>query len=371
MAIRERRIRGGQKAYDVILRRPDGTQYSRTFRSKREAVRFESQQNVDRSRAEWRDPALGSVRFEDYAEQWLACRPGLRPRTVELYRSELKCHLLPAFGPMPLSHIRPQEVRAWYARLSSRRQVTAAKCYRLLAAIFNTAVADGIIPNSPCRIRGAGTEKSPERRLPTVEQAIAVASAIDPRYRGIVLLAAFCGLRLGELQGLTRADVDLERRSISVTKQRQEVAGEEGIVMSEPKSRAGVRQVRIPDSIIPALAEHLETWTGPGSDGSLFGGERGGLRRASFYRAWRVAVGGVGLPASVHLHDLRHVANTLAARVPGTTTKDLMARMGHASPDAALRYLHASPEADAAIADGIDAEIRRRHPGPEIGNTGP
>lgn len=114
----------------------------------------------------------------------------------------------------------------------------------------------------------------------------------------------------------------------------------------------------------------LETWTGPGHDGSLFGGERRGLRRASFYRAWHRAVADAGLPSTVHLHDLRHVANTLAARVPGTTTKDLMARMGHASPDAALRYLHASPEADAAIAKGIDAEIRRRDPGIDIGGVG-
>ncbi|MBW3649329.1 MAG: site-specific integrase [Actinobacteria bacterium] len=370
MAIRERQIKGGRKAYDVILRRPNGSQYSRSFRSKREAVRFEAQENADRSRADWRDPALGAVRFEDYAEQWLLCRPGLRPRTVELYRSELKCHLLPAFGAKALSQISPQEVRAWYAGLATRRsQVTAAKCYRLLTAIFNTAVTDGVVANSPCRIRGASVEKSPERRLPTVEQAVAIATSIDPRYRGIVLLAAFCGLRLGELQGLTRADVDLARRRISVTKQRQEVS-RAGIIVSEPKSRAGVRQVTIPESIVPALAEHLETWSGPGPDGSLFAGERGGLRRASFYRAWRAALRAVGLPSTVHLHDLRHVANTLAARVPGTTTKDLMARMGHASPDAALRYLHASPEADAAIADGIDAEIRRRNPGLDIGGPG-
>lgn len=262
----------------MIMRRPDGTQYSRTFRSKREAVRFESQENSDRSRGDWRDPDLGAVRFGDYAEQWLLCRPALRPRTVELYRSELKCHLLPAFGAMAMSQISPQEVRGWYARLSARRsQITAAKCYRLLSAIFNTAVADGVVPNSPCGIRGAGIEKSPERRLPTVEQAVAVANAIDPRYRGMVLLAAFCGLRLGELQGLTRADVDLERRRISVTKQRQEV-GRAGIIVAEPKSRAGVRQVSIPEAIVPALAEHLATWTGPGRDGSLFGGERGGLR---------------------------------------------------------------------------------------------
>lgn len=56
-----------------------------------------------------------------------------------------------------------------------------------------------------------------------------------------------------------------------------------------------------------------------------------------------------GAPAGLHLHDLRHHAATLTARTPGVTTKELMARIGHASPRAALIYQHATAERDQAI----------------------
>jgi hypothetical protein len=77
--------------------------------------------------------------------------------------------------------------------------VTVAKAYRLLKAILNTAVDDGLIRRNPCRIKGAGQEKSAERPVLTVPQVYALAGATDERYRVLVLLAAFTSLRWGEL----------------------------------------------------------------------------------------------------------------------------------------------------------------------------
>ncbi len=357
MAIRTRTLKGGRKAYDVLLRRPDGTQYAQTFHTRREAGAWEAQQKADRSRRRWIDPTVGRVLFRGYADEWLRNRPGLRPRTVELYRSELKCHLNPAFGDLPLIEISKRAVRSWHASLvQSRSQVTAAKCYRLLAAILNTAVDDELIPANPCRIKGAASEKSPERPLVGIDDVFAVADAIDQRYRVLVLLAAFCGLRLGELLGLARNDIDLLHRRVSVTKQRQEANG--GIDLCEPKTSAGVRSVAIPAAIIPDLEGHLARWAQPGPWGALFVGPRGGLRRATFYRAWAAALRATKVRSDLRPHDLRHLANTMAAQVPGTTSKDLMARMGHKSSQAALRYLHASDTADQAMSAGIDAAIR-------------
>jgi integrase len=84
----------------------------------------------------------------------------------------------------------------------------------------------------------------------------------------------------------------------------------------------------------------------------------GGRRRATIYTAWRAALAATEAPDTLHPHDLRHLANTLAAQVPGTTAKDLMRRIGHDSERASLRYLHASPTADIAIAAGIDELLR-------------
>lgn len=361
MSMRVRTLKGGRKAYDVELRRPDGSKYGKTFRTKREAEAWQSQQRADRSRNRWVDPMAGRLLFRDYAEEWLANRPKLRPRTVELYRSELRCHLFPAFGDVALDRITKRDVRGWYGGLvASRSQVTAAKCYRLLAAILNTAVDDELIGRNVCRIKGAAVEHSPERPLVSIEDAFAIAGAIEPRYRALVLLAASCGLRLGELMGLTRADLDLLHRTVAVTKQRQELAT--GIETSAPKSAVGARRVAIPPAIVEELELHLATWAQPGMTGALFSGPKGGFRRASFYKAWRQALPMAGVRTDLHPHDLRHLANMLAARVPGTTTKDLMARIGHASAQASLRYQHATEEADRAMSAGIDAAMRAARP---------
>ncbi|MDQ3570031.1 MAG: site-specific integrase [Actinomycetota bacterium] len=368
MSIRTRQLKGGRRAYDVELRRPDGTKYGRTFHTKREAETWEAQQRADRSRSRWVDPTAGHILFRDYADEWLRNRPKLRPRTVELYRSELRCHLLPVFGDIALDRITKRLIRGWYADLvATRSQVTAAKCYRLLAAILNTAVDDELIGSNACRIKGAAVERSPERPLATIDEVFAIANAIEPRYRALVLLAAFCGLRLGELTGLTRADLDPLHRTVAVTKQRQELAT--GTTLSAPKSAAAVRKVAIPPAIAEELELHLASWAEPGRDGALFTGPKGGLRRASFYKAWHEALQKARIRSDLRPHDLRHLANMLAARVPGTTTKDLMARIGHVSAQASLRYQHATEAGDRAMSVGIDAAIREARSGGAEGRT--
>ena len=361
MSIRRRTRADGRFAYDVMLRRPDGTQYSRTFPTKNQARDWEAQERADRSRHRWVDPTAGERLFREYAEEWLHHRPHLRPRTVELYRSQLRHHLLPAFGDVAIRSITKTSVRAWHAEmLIKTSQVTAAKCYRLLAAMMNTAVDDELIGRSPCRIRGAAEEHSPERKLPTLAELFAISDAIDPRYRALILLAGLCGLRLGELQGLTRSDINLARRTVTVDKQAQEFA--DRIAVTRPKTDAGVRVVVIPSSIAADLETHLATWVGPDSGAASFTGPRGGLRRATFYTAWRQALITANVSTQLRPHDLRHLADTLAARVPGTTTKDLMARIGHASAQAALRYQHASVDGDRLISDGIDQLVAGARP---------
>lgn len=76
--------------------------------------------------------------------------------------------------------------------------------------------------------------------------------------------------------------------------------------------------------------------------------------------AWGRARRAVGVP-HLHFHDLRHTGNTLAAAT-GASTKELMARMGHASPRAALIYQHALRDRDHAIAQALDDMITATRP---------
>jgi integrase len=110
---------------------------------------------------------------------------------------------------------------------------------------------------------------------------------------------------------------------------------------------------------VDALDNHLATYGQPKQHGVVFTGERGGpLNRGELSAAWRKAVDAVPTaPTGLHPHDLRHSAATMMARIPGVTTKELMGRLGHASPRAALIYQHATAERDRQIADYLDGQV--------------
>lgn len=315
------------------------------------------------ARGDWIDPEAGTMALRDYAATWIEQRRvrgrPLAPRTVELYRSLLANHINPTLGDLTLQQITIARVREWHARISGRigpGAIAAAKCYRLLRAILATAVADELILRNPCTIKGAGAEVSPERPIATLPEVFVIADAIPERFRVLVLLATFCGLRFGELAGLTRADVDAEGATVSVVAplvQPDRGPRRKG----PPKSDAGRRTITIPAAILESVAEHLKTYVADGDTALVFTGPRGApLHRGNFHELWRNTLAETSIEKALHLHDLRHTGNTLAAAT-GASTRELMVRMGHASSSAALRYQHATRERDAAIADALSAMV--------------
>ena len=333
-----------------------------TFATRAEAGRYLDHVRVQRDQGTWVDPNRGRVSLAEYSETWLRQRD-VRPRTRELYAGLLDHHILPSLGSVSLNRLSPAAVRSWFAELRSGERPgrsTAAKSYRLLSTILKTAVEDELIAKSPCILKNAGVERPAERPVASVDQVLAIADAIDPRFRALVLLATFGGLRLGELQALTKRRLDLEARVVSVSEQTQ-LLKDGTLVTGPPKSAAGVRVVNLPEAIIGELRRHVQCYSGQGPDGLVFCGAHGQpFRRASLYTAWYRALKVVGIEG-LRIHDLRHTGNTLAA-MTGASTKELMARMGHASPRAALIYQHATSGRDKAIADALDRMIRSADP---------
>jgi len=376
MAARRRQLGGVDRLpsgrYRVRLTDPaTGARVSAgTFTNKADAEKAFASAVTAQDRGTWVSPRT-TLTLADYSNQWLESRltskgTRLRPRVRELYEGQLRLHILPTLGRAPLAKLRPTTVRSWYTALVDHGPgaVTAAKCYRLLRAILNTAVEDGLLAVNPCTIRGAGAERSSERIIPTVGQVVELADTVDPRYRALVLLAAYGGLRRGELFGLRRRHIDLARGLVTVEVQRQQLAHGE-LIIGPPKSDAGRRTVALPPQAIVALQSHLDQWTGPAADDWVFTGAKGGpLRDAVWQHQWDVARRSVGLP-DLHFHDLRHVSATLTAAT-GAGVKEIMHRLGHSSAQAALRYQHATPERDRAIAEAISRLIEAAngaHPG--------
>ncbi|GGS80021.1 hypothetical protein GCM10010176_024280 [Nonomuraea spiralis] len=216
---------------------------------------------------------------------------------------------------------------------------------------------DQLIKRNPCRIKGAGQEKSPERPVLTVAQVYRIVEVIEPRYRALVLLGTFASLRWGELTGLQRRDLDLDTGTVKVERQLIQITGK-GLTFTDPKSAAGKRTVAIPDLIIDELKAHVEDFAIDGDDGLIFvGPDNGPLRNTNFNRrVWTKALQDADLP-KIHFHDLRHTGNTLAASV-GASIRELRARMGHSSTRAALIYQHSTDERQREVARKLDELAR-------------
>ncbi len=337
----------------------------RTFATKGDASCWLAAAEVDQARGLWADPSAGTVSLETYAWEWLRSKTGISPRTREIYEHQLRVHVLPVLGEYRLAQLTPDLVRRWYAGLAEARgQSVAAKAYVRLRQILGQAVDDDRIPKNPCRLNGAGTERHPEQRFLTVEELYRLVEAVSPRYRALILTAGLGGLRQGELFALRRDDIDLSTATVTVRRKRLRLASGDAIE-GPPKSATGVRTVAPPEPAVTVLRRHLGDHVGSEGDAYVFTTPDGRpLERSNFrYRVWLPALERAGLEG-LRFHDLRHTAGTLGAQT-GATTKELLARLGHARPRASLIYQHAAADRDRRIAERLTDMIA------EAGSRGP
>lgn len=322
---------------------------TKTHRTKALAEAWARRQEDSYRAGELVDPDLERRTVREYAKGWLLGRK-LAPRTVELYEDLLERRIYPDLGDVELRSLTPEVVRQWWRR--QPEQVYSAKAYRLLRAIAATAHRDGILRRNPVDIEGAGIEHSAERVPPTPKEITAAIAEARPRFRALVVVAAWCGLRSGEVLGLERQHVDLLHRLLHVEQAADWSGGKRRIV--PPKSFAGRRVVALPQVAVDALEEHLTEWVGSDPTSPVAVGARGGpLTAPMLQKEWRRIRKKLGL-AGVRFHDLRHAAGTMAAWT-GATTKELQAFLGHSSAAASLRYQHAAEDRRQALAAGLDA----------------
>ncbi|MGQ0718516.1 MAG: hypothetical protein ACT4NP_14620 [Pseudonocardiales bacterium] len=138
---------------------PDGQRRlaPETFERKSDADRWLSVVESEILRGEWTDPLLGRVPFAEFGERWIK-EHRLGERTRQEYLGLWRNHVGPLLGSIELAEFSTGTIRSWRATLllEGRSEDRVAKAYRLVRAIFNTAVDDGRIKRNSCRIKGAG-----------------------------------------------------------------------------------------------------------------------------------------------------------------------------------------------------------------------
>jgi integrase len=156
-------------------------------------------------------------------------------------------------------------------------------------------------------------------------------------------------MRFGELAELRRGDIDFRDNRVKIRRGVVRVDG--GYIVGPPKTDAGIRDVAIPPHLLPLVRAHLEEFTSPGRDALLFpaAGDRNlHLAPSTLYKVFYPAREAAGRP-DLRWHDLRHTGAVLAAQT-GATLAELMGRLGHTTPGAAMRYQHAAADRDTEIA---------------------
>ncbi|MBA2279803.1 MAG: site-specific integrase [Acidimicrobiia bacterium] len=229
--------------------------------------------------------------------------------------------------------------------------------------MLSAAVDDELIGRNPLRGVRPPQVKTKTMKFLSHDEVAALAAVIDERYRALVLVASYCGLRAGELMALRRPNVDLLHRSIAVVEQVHAGGGHHHV--SPPKSAAGRRSVAVPSIVVESLEIHLGEFAEAGSAGLVFPAPSGGFMRPENFRrrVWTPATLAAGV-APLRLHDLRHTCASLAIAA-GADVKVLQRMLGHASAALTLdRYGHLMPGQAELIADRLDAMARASAPAP-------
>lgn len=343
---------------------PDKTRHNgpSTFKAKVDAEAWLAQEQQLVASGAWVTPTgrraleeAKNLTFGTYAATFLEERT-LKPRTRAHYMSLVKNQLDPTFQHVPLRAITPHTIRAWHTAMGDKTPTLRAHAYGLFRTILGQAVHDGLLAANPCHIRGAGNAKRVHKIKPaTLAELETIAKAMPSKYRLMVLLAAWCGLRFGELTELRRSDVDTKHGVLRIRRAVTKVKGE--FVVGTPKSDAGIRDVAIPPHLLPTVKEHLRQTITGGRHGLLFPASDGTshLAPSSLYKVYYPARDKAGRP-DLRFHDLRHTGAVLAAST-GATLAELMARLGHSTAGAALRYQHAAEDRDQVIAKALSALV--------------
>lgn len=313
------------KPWLARYRAPEGRQHSKTFHRKVDAERWLRAEETAADRGAWVDPQAGSIRYGEWAEQWLAGLADRKPKTLAGYRSLLDSRVLPTFGRLPLKSITTATVRRWVSEMTEEELSSARvrQARQVLHASLKQAVDDGAIVANPVERVKPPTVRPRRQRFLTAEELSMLADAAEevrPGAGAVVWFLGWSGLRWGEMVALRHSCI--EGRRVHVREAATEVKGR--VVFGTPKTHEE-RTVIVPGFVVERLPRGEEP------DDLVFTAPRGGPLRSSNFRTnvWTPAVEAAGL-APLVIHDLRDTAASLAISA-GASIKAVQRMLGHAS----------------------------------------
>ncbi|WP_454118854.1 tyrosine-type recombinase/integrase [Microbacterium lacticum] len=335
---------------------------------------------AERKRSEEAEAERRRITLGDYATKWNVSRTNTRgmplsPNTIRererLLRpagqtsAEHPGGPLAELVPLVLADITADRVRDWRARQMERGTITqTSRAYELLKAIMATALEDELIDKQPCTIKGGSTASTGIEHAPPAneEQFVKLLDATDEAYKALVVIGAASGCRYGEAVDLRDDDITVhldddgavEHVVVRIDSQRGRDASE-AKTGAKPKSRG--REVLVFGEDADIIAARVEGLAGRDYLFPAVKDKDRPLSESTFWRHFNRARIAAELPTT-RFHDLRHYAGTRYAQ-GGATLKEIMARLGHSTASAAMRYQHDADEARLAQLAASAGRARR------------
>lgn len=331
---------------------PGGKQITKSARRKIDAQNWLDEQVSAVTTGQFVDPKAGKVTFAEYFRQWSARQvwvPGTE-RAMRLAANSV------TFGDVPLGRLLRSHIEQWvkhmeteqrgYGRDSGLAPGTIRTRFNNVRSVLRAAVRDRVIPSDPSEgVRLPRARKGKGLNLPTSAEVRKLLDSSDSQFKAFIALCAFAGLRLGEAAALQVADLDLEARSLQVSRQVQRVNGA-SVEIRAPKY-GSERTVYLADGLVSLIRDYI-TEHRPGTDPQrwLFEGERGHPPHQNTVGYWWRKTRTTAGCETVRLHDLRHYyASGLISA--GCDVVTVQRALGHSSATITLNtYAHLWPNAE-------------------------
>ncbi|HYT80994.1 MAG TPA: site-specific integrase [Actinomycetota bacterium] len=338
--------------YDAV-----GRKVGKVFHTKREAEGFLRDRAGETAAGTLIDTRAGRVSLQSVWDERHAREP-FAAATLKLHAEFWKV-LGPILGSKPIAEIRPAQIDAALAEFKAPSMKTKARA--ALSAAFNYAIAEGRIAINPAkarqksrtraaRIAAMKTSADDDQRYLSGEQLAALVLQVPDRYRALVELMAWVGLRPGEAYALTVGQFDARRRVLKIDR-----------TVDGPTTKTGeTRTVALPSVVAEMLTEHIERHSNPEDSAALvFATERGsGLDRNTFRHLFQRAAKRANVNHRLSPNHLRHTAVAFAIE-NGANVYHVQRMVGHAKPSITLDvYGHLWPDSSQRFAEDLDVAIR-------------
>lgn len=262
-----------------------------------------------------------SITLASYLRQWLSDHSfNLAPSTSATYRAIIDNHILPELGGITLTNLEPAQIQKYYKdKLTTLSPRSVQQHHSVLRKALKNAVQWKLINNNPTDNLIVPIPKHRTIYTLTIEQLDDLLSGINSDLKPLFVIAAYTGMRLGELLALRWKDVDLETPSVNITRSMTRVNREH--VFKSPKSRYSVRQVLLPKAAAGAFGSIR-------IDGELVFSRNGEpLNPSVVSRTFKRFAALAG--HDMRFHDLRHTHATILLSA-GVHPKVVQERLGHA-----------------------------------------